>query len=102
MSQDLLEDFTSWLRSHNHQKWSDKTFVSRFGSHDETTRHRVEKRLQRLDGGLSRPPVDESWGEPPRATPMRYTAWLGVRFRTVADDKAEEGEDKSGINEKAA
>jgi putative DNA primase/helicase len=102
MSQDLLEDFTNWLRSHNHQKWSDKTFVSRFGSHDETSRHRVEKRIVRLDASLSRPPVDESWGEPPRPTPMRYTAWLGVRFRTEADDKEDGGEAEGGSNEMAA
>jgi hypothetical protein len=101
-SQDLLDDFTNWLRSHNHQKWSDKTFASRFGSHDETTRHRVEKRIQRLSAGLSMPPLNESWGEPPRSTPMRYTAWLGVRFRTAADDKEDADEEKSGSNERAA
>lgn len=101
-SQDLLDDFTNWLRSHNHQKWSDKTFVSRFGSHDETTRHRVEKRVQRLSAGLSMPPLNESWGEPPRSTPMRYTAWLGVRFRTVADDKEDADEEKDGSNKRAA
>lgn len=102
MSQDLLDDFTAWLRSHNHQKWSDKTFVSRFGNHDETTRHRVEKRQQRLDAGLSRPPIEDSWNEPPRPSPMRYAAWLGVRFRTAADDAELGGEDKSGIKERAA
>lgn len=102
MSQDLLDDFTAWLRSHNHQKWSDKTLVSRFGNHDETSRHRVEKRIQRLGGGLSRPPIEDSWNEPPRPSPMRYTAWLGVRFRTAADDAELGSEDKSGINERAA
>ncbi|MFK0217761.1 phage/plasmid primase, P4 family [Streptomyces vinaceus] len=102
MSQELLDDFNGWLRSHNHQKWSDKTFTSRFGSHDETARHRVEKGQHRLDASLSRPPVSDAWGEPPRGTPMRYAAWLGLRFRTAADDQVDGNEGQGGSNEKVA
>ncbi|MFG2330169.1 phage/plasmid primase, P4 family [Streptomyces sp. NPDC048604] len=102
MSQDLLDDFNTWLRTHNHQKWSDKTFYSRFASHDETTKHRVEKRQVRLDPSLSRPPIGEAWDEPHRPTPMRYAAWLGVRFRTAADDEEVSGEAESSSNKAAA
>lgn len=102
MSQELLEDFNTWLRTHNHQKWSDKTFYSRFASHDETAKHRVEKRQVRLDASLSRPPVDESWGSVHAPTPMRYAAWLGVRFRTAADDEEVSGEAESSSNKAAA
>lgn len=89
MALDLLDDFNAWLRNHQHQKWSDKTFTSRYGSHDETSRHRVERRQIRAAAGLSRPPFDGQWGEAQRSVTTRYAAWLGVRFRTN-DDESED------------
>lgn len=102
MSQDLFDDFNNWLRTHGHQKWSDKTFTSRFGSHDETARHRVERKQIRVREKLSRPPIEDHWGDAPRPVTTRYSAWLGLRFRTAADDQEENREEESGSNQKVA
>ncbi|MFD5673681.1 phage/plasmid primase, P4 family [Streptomyces sp. NPDC127040] len=89
MALDLLDDFNAWLRNHQHQKWSDKTFTSRFGSHDETNRHRIERRQIRAQAGLDRPPFEGPWNEVQRPVTAKYHAWLGVRFRS-ADDESDE------------
>lgn len=81
MARDLFEDFNAWLATHGHQKWSDKTFVSRFGGHDETARHRlVRKQIRRADG-ISRPSPGGAWADSLPPVPGVYWAWLGVRFR---------------------
>lgn len=86
ISAELLADFNDYLRSLGQREWSDKTFGSRFGSHDLVTSHRVEKRLTRKSAALSRPgpagctrvgvaPVDLD------NLPANYKAWRGIRFR---------------------
>jgi putative DNA primase/helicase len=89
-STDLLADFNDWLLARGHQKWADKMFTSRFGEHDEVTRHRIVKRVVRAPDGASRP-VTQWIGQVSSPLPGRYTAWLGVRFATADDTRAEQG-----------
>ena len=81
MAKDLLDDLNNWLEARGHRKWSDKTLAARFGDHDETACHRVEKRKMRYSDAISRPPESLQ----PWAAPMTYAAWVGLRFATPVD-----------------
>jgi len=79
MARELFSDFNSWLQSQEHARWSDKTFGTRFGGHDETSARRAERRKIKARPGLSRPDsVLSSFN--PASVPAAYWAWLGVRF----------------------
>jgi putative DNA primase/helicase len=78
ISTELLSAFNHWAQARGYHEWSDRTFTSRFGEHEEVTGHQVTKRRTRTGAGLSRyrnglPQVD-------RQVEARYMAWLGVRF----------------------
>lgn len=88
MSAELLDDFNEWITRRGHRTWSDRTFAARFGGHGETATHRVEKKNIRARDGLSRIPLHQ-W-DTQKPVPTRYHAWLGVRFRTDADDRADD------------
>lgn len=83
LATELLADLNGWLTERGHREWSDKTLASRFEGHDEVARHGVEKqrlrRSPRSDSGLSRP--ERSY----TPVPAQYTAWVGLRFATAAD-----------------
>lgn len=86
MTTELLRDFNDWLAARGHRAWSDKTFVARFGEHDELAQYHIEKRQIAESEHLSLPPRPPSHfhgvTEPP--VPQRYMAWLGVAFRDGA------------------
>ncbi|HXT90115.1 MAG TPA: phage/plasmid primase, P4 family [Trebonia sp.] len=84
MARDLFDDFNAWLSTHGHQKWSDKTFVSRFGGHDETARHRLVRKQIRRQEGLSRPAPGGAWADSQPPVPSVYWAWMGVQFTNLA------------------
>jgi putative DNA primase/helicase len=88
MSKELYEDFAEWLKEHGHIGWTDQNFSARFGQHPEVTGNGVQKKLLRRTARqtLSRRPLP-LWHSSPEAPPERYWAWLGVRFRTPADDQ---------------
>ena len=79
MSTDLLNDFNHWLKARGHREWSDQTLGGRLKDHVEWQQVKHQKVLASRPG-RSRP----RWvaGE----VPKQYRAWLGVRFRTHADD----------------
>lgn len=88
-SSDLYKDFSDWLDMNGHRSWTDQSFGARWAQHSEVTEHEVVKKIVRQSqpGNLSRP---SSWAKA-RATerPLgnQFTAWLGVRFRTEADEE---------------
>lgn len=84
MSTELLSELNNFLRAQGQKEWSQKTSADRFGSHEETKRHKVVKAIVRGSIGLSRPAAPvylkgtfDGTRPPP---PAQYTAWRGVRF----------------------
>jgi P4 family phage/plasmid primase-like protien len=72
--------FNAWMKANGHHEWSKELFHSRFKSHAETGRYRLEERRPRhLDVNVSRPPgaMDQ-----PSERPHIY---VGVRFRTLGE-----------------
>lgn len=77
---DVYAAFTDWAAEHGHAKWSDKTFTSRFGQHDEVTGAGIhDGRPYAITPGLSRRPGLTG------QVPDRFRAWMGVRFRLPSD-----------------
>lgn len=86
MTTELVADFTTFLKEMNQPAWGEKTVTTRFESHEETKGYNVSRDRIRLKEGLSRPPVrNDTWGSARPEAPMRYMAWLGVRFATGTD-----------------
>lgn len=86
ISKDVFGAFNDWLTSRGHKGWSDQTFAARFGQHDEIAQWGVEyRRTYSSEAGVSQPSVAFN-----TATPARYRAWHGVRFRTPSDDTDEQ------------
>lgn len=80
ISTELFEDYCRWLAERGHKPVAEVTFSSRFEGHALVAEHHVPKRRIRAREGISRP----SWGH--AVVPKQYNAWLGVRFRSAADD----------------
>jgi putative DNA primase/helicase len=74
LARELHEVFNKYLADKGHREWTDRTFVSRFGSHDECTRNSVQRKKIRARDGRS------TLGGPP-PTGVNYAAWLGIRFQ---------------------
>jgi P4 family phage/plasmid primase-like protien len=86
MTTELVSDFTAFLKEMNQPAWGEKTVTTRFESHEETKGHNVSRDRIRRKEGLSRPPVrTDSWGSARPEAPMRYMAWIGVRFAMDTD-----------------
>jgi len=83
MCVELWTDFNEWLKAHGHREWSDRTLTSRLEEHSEFQLHDVTKTKARRSAGLSR---RYAMSGPP---PEQYKAWVGMRFRTVDDDREE-------------
>lgn len=85
-STDLLKDVNAYLEERSHRSWSEKLLASRIDGHALT--QYVEKRQVRAStvgfGTLSRPAGAD------QRMPERYTAYLGMRFRSP-EDKNEPG-----------
>jgi putative DNA primase/helicase len=90
------DTFTEWLTANGHQKWTSQTFADRFGQHDEIAGKKIihtriflpSTRAGGLHEGLSDSRAPRSFGTA-KPLPQRFWAWVGVRFRTEADDRAE-------------
>lgn len=74
MTTELYKDFSYWVADRGHRAWSDQTFTARFAEHNLVQDAGVEKRQISPQPGLSRKTPYQPTG--------RYTAWLGVGFRT--------------------
>ena len=89
---ELAAHFGEWLDQGGHKPWSARTFHARFGGHDDVIAAGIERRAKirpQRDTigrplGLSRP-AGSTAGDP-GAT---YAAWLGVRFKTSAEQVAD-------------
>ncbi len=90
-SADLLADFNRWLKDRGHPAWSDRTFVTRFGSHDELGRS-VTRKKSRAKSGLSRPPLAWDSSEFRNEPGSSYQAWFGVKFGAPPPDEDEPAE----------
>ena len=74
LAKELHEVFNKYLEDKGHREWTDRTFVSRFGSHDECSRNSVQRKKIRVRDGRS-----TLGGHEPKG--VNYYAWLGVRFQ---------------------
>lgn len=88
MGKELYEDFSGWLREHGHHVWTDQNFSARLGQHSLIQDRGVRKQnhVHSSRKGLSRRPVSLFEGHSNGQAPRQYAAWLGVRFRTGADE----------------
>lgn len=71
---ELRETFNKYLADKGHREWTERTFKTRFGGHDECARNGVQhKRIRARDGRSTLAPgakiPDPAW------------VWLGVRFQ---------------------
>lgn len=83
---DLYEAVVEWLETNGHRKLSAQTFASRFSDHEEIREARIHP------GRVNLATTDRSPSRRPRAwnqLPMRFRAWIGVRFRMPVDDYAD-------------
>ncbi|MFD8226925.1 phage/plasmid primase, P4 family [Streptomyces massasporeus] len=88
LAKELHEVFNKYLEEKGHREWADRTFVARFGGHDECSRNGVQRKKIRARDGRS------TLGGPP-PTGVNYHAWLGVRFQDPnGKDDVNGGEDK--------
>lgn len=71
---ELRSVFNAWLKEKGAREWGDKTFLSRFGGHDECSQNAVEYRVVRNPRKLS-----TVTGTISRDGTVR--AWLGVSWR---------------------
>jgi hypothetical protein len=86
LARELHDVFNKYLVDKGHREWTDRTFVSRFGSHDECARNSVERKKIRAREGRS------TLGGP-GPTGVNYVAWLGIRFQDP-DEKDEVNDDE--------
>jgi P4 family phage/plasmid primase-like protien len=86
LSKELHEVFNRYLADKGHREWTDRTFVSRFGSHDECARNSVQRKKIRVRDGRS-----TLGGPPPKG--VNYHAWIGIKFQSPdGKDEVNEGE----------
>jgi P4 family phage/plasmid primase-like protien len=81
---DLFKDFTKWVTERGHHQWTDRTFAARFSGHDEVSRRVAKRKVRKGPARSTRHP-----GFGGDMGPETYAAWVGIRFRTPADDAAE-------------
>lgn len=74
LAKELHEVFNKYLEDKGHREWTDRTFVGRFGGHDECARNGVLRKKIRARDGRS-----TLGGHEPKG--VNYHAWLGVRFQ---------------------
>lgn len=83
-SAELFEVFTESLRAGQHTAWTLPTFTERFGQHDEIVSAGIV--AQRVRASASSLLASRPAGVF-KPLPERYRAWVGVRFRTDADER---------------
>jgi putative DNA primase/helicase len=82
LTSELVDHFNEWLRAGGHSPWSKETFLPRFADHAETKVRRVARggRVRTATRAIVRP------GGPIRGLPTQAEVFVGVRWRTDADD----------------
>jgi putative DNA primase/helicase len=81
-SREMITVFNDCLKEMGQKPWADRTFAERFGSHDETTNHRVyADRVYPAKSDLraSRPPLTNLGMS--KGLPERLRVWVGVKFK---------------------
>ena len=88
MGKELYEDFSGWLKDSGHHVWTDQNFSARLGQHSLVADRGVRRqnRVHSSRKGLSRRSLQLFEGTSNGQVPRQYAAWLGLRFRTKADD----------------
>lgn len=81
---ELRETFNKYLADKGHREWTERTFVARFGGHDECARNGVaRKRIKTRDGRSTLVPL--------ASVPNPYYAWLGIRFQDPDENPQVDG-----------
>ena len=83
-SSDMLKVFNGFMEAQSQASWSAKTLVSRAKDHASFRGAGIEQRKVR--GGTGDFPVASRKGYAHESLPAQYSAFVGVRFRTEADD----------------
>jgi P4 family phage/plasmid primase-like protien len=89
-ARELHEVFNKYLVDKGHREWTDRTFVSRFGSHDECSRNSVQRKKIRARDGRS------TLGGP-APTGVNYYAWLGIKFQDPNGNGQVSEEESGGV-----
>jgi hypothetical protein len=76
LTTELHAVFNWWLKANGHNTWPKETFGSRFISHEETARHRVERRRQLNPKGLDRGPTHQQ-----ADVPRQPEVYVGLRWK---------------------
>ena len=84
LATEMLDAFNAWIGRNGHAAWARETFAPRFAAHEETARNGVEERRTTHLEHLSRWPYGGLF-QAENSTPKQATAWLGVRWKTDAD-----------------
>ena len=79
---ELRNVFNSWIKEKGSREWGDKTFLARFGGHDQITQHSVVYKVIKNPQRLS-----TASGFTARTGTVR--AWLGVAWRSEGPEPAE-------------
>jgi putative DNA primase/helicase len=82
---DMYKAFAEWLDANGYQKWTSRTFADRFGQHDEIAGQRITHGRVWLPSSELTASRQKTF----QPLPQRFRAWLGVRYRTGAGDRAE-------------
>jgi P4 family phage/plasmid primase-like protien len=88
LSTELLEDFNNWLSTGNQRAWSAKTFVSRFGGHEEVSSRGVRNGVSKNRDALSRRSPYGGFAPPIGASTFRV--WHGIAFRQPDGEAADD------------
>lgn len=91
LATDLITAFNEWLTENGHNAWPKELFHPRFKSHTETNKNAVRETrtteptklglIRYKPGQLNTPPV-----------PKRPVVYIGVRYRTDADELSDQDE----------
>lgn len=88
-SSDLMEELNRWLADKRMNPWNAKTVATRLGGHDEFRRHGVVNKTVKASDTRSEPVREPAPFDTVKSVPSTYKAWVGVRFRTPADEVEE-------------
>ena len=86
MSDELFRAFAEWLSANGHQPWSDQRFTERLRDHSAFVEHRLERRRLRANKTNQQTLSRRRDIDAMVAPPAQYQSWIGLRFRTDADD----------------
>lgn len=92
-SVELREAFNAYIAEKGHREWTERTFKSRFGSHDLNAKNAVAyKRIKKT----AKREAQRSTLTPVASVPNPYYAWLGIKFQDPGENpQVEEGVEES-------